>query len=255
MIAFLVVGAIAFVILYSLVYCFKKTVFQYRVQSNFASSKNVALVIAHPDDEVMFFAPTIHNVLKFISVDKFLILSITSGNYNGIGNTRRNELKLCCKELCIKEENVLFLEENHFLDDPSHKWDIQQLKLELEANLKKNNVDMVITFGEYGVSGHSNHQDTHTVMKSLQNLKVFFLEDVNILRKYSSIFDVLFTCIIAGVLQRKLVLISSPWEVYKTYCGMKCHQSQFVWFRKLYFLFSRYIMVNQLSTVHHDKTQ
>lgn len=79
MIAFLVVGAIAFVILYSLVYCFKKTVSQYRVQSNFASSKNVALVIAHPDDEVMFFAPTIHNVLKFISVDKFLILSITSG--------------------------------------------------------------------------------------------------------------------------------------------------------------------------------
>ncbi|KAG9153627.1 hypothetical protein Leryth_008562 [Lithospermum erythrorhizon] len=60
--------------------------------SNDGRVRNILLVIAHPDDESMFFTPTIiyltsrgHNVH---------ILCISTGNADGMGNIRREELYL-----------------------------------------------------------------------------------------------------------------------------------------------------------------
>jgi len=54
-------------------------------------SKNILLVTAHPDDESMFFAPTTLSLTKKFSIDLFH-LCLSSGNADGLGETRKAEL-------------------------------------------------------------------------------------------------------------------------------------------------------------------
>ena len=54
-------------------------------------SQNVLLVTAHPDDEAMFFAPTILSLSRKPSIDLFH-LCLSSGNADGLGVIRKAEL-------------------------------------------------------------------------------------------------------------------------------------------------------------------
>lgn len=51
--------------------------------------KNVLLIIAHPDDECMFFGPTVRN---FVSDPKcsFYLMCLSTGTFN------RSNCKICC---------------------------------------------------------------------------------------------------------------------------------------------------------------
>jgi len=57
----------------------------------------IGFVIAHPDDEAMFFAPTIKTLAKFASKRKesevgLCLLCLSTGNYDGLGDVRKKEL-------------------------------------------------------------------------------------------------------------------------------------------------------------------
>ena len=54
--------------------------------------KRVCLLIAHPDDEAMFFAPTVLALTHPETGNHVTILSLSSGNAEGLGETRRREL-------------------------------------------------------------------------------------------------------------------------------------------------------------------
>lgn len=54
-------------------------------------SQNILLVTAHPDDEAMFFAPTILSLSRKTSLDMFH-LCLSSGNADGLGAIRKAEL-------------------------------------------------------------------------------------------------------------------------------------------------------------------
>eukprot|EP01025_Chloroclados_australasicus_P012315 TRINITY_DN15666_c0_g2_i1.p3 TRINITY_DN15666_c0_g2~~TRINITY_DN15666_c0_g2_i1.p3 ORF type:complete len:125 (+),score=6.24 TRINITY_DN15666_c0_g2_i1:49-375(+) len=58
-------------------------------------ASSTGLIIAHPDDETMFFFPTISNyVRKGVEIN---ILCLSTGNAFGKGNVRIKELKQVCK--------------------------------------------------------------------------------------------------------------------------------------------------------------
>ncbi|KAM0942261.1 putative N-acetylglucosaminylphosphatidylinositol deacetylase [Dioscorea sansibarensis] len=106
--------------------------------------RNVLLVVAHPDDESMFFAPTLlylasegHNVH---------VLCLSTGNADGKGNIRKEEFYRACAIL------------KDGFDKP---WDIQLLAKLIEEEIRTRAIDLVITFDNYGVSGHPNHSDAH----------------------------------------------------------------------------------------------
>ena len=48
------------------------------------------VVIAHPDDESMFFIPTIRALC--IRKQRIWLVCMTTGNYDGLGGIRRDEL-------------------------------------------------------------------------------------------------------------------------------------------------------------------
>ncbi len=58
---------------------------------NYNKAKNVLLVTAHPDDEAMFFAPTILSLTKTRDISLFH-LCLSNGNADGLGTTRKTEL-------------------------------------------------------------------------------------------------------------------------------------------------------------------
>lgn len=67
-------------------------------------SKNILLVTAHPDDEAMFFAPTVLSLTMKPSF-KVFHLCLSSGNANGLGETRKVELGNSLDILGIHREN------------------------------------------------------------------------------------------------------------------------------------------------------
>ena len=79
--------------------------------------------------------------------------------------------------------------------------------------------------------------------------KVFTLRSVNVLRKYSSLLDVPMSFLLASVVYTASI---KDWCILHK--AMAAHKSQNVWFRKLYMLFSRYILINtfdQIKMVGH----
>ena len=66
---------------------------------------SINLVIAHPDDEVMFFAPTL------LQIDEWLpgsievnVISLTDGGADGLGDLRTKELQDCVRLLLRKRK-------------------------------------------------------------------------------------------------------------------------------------------------------
>jgi len=216
--------------------------------NNIQIKERVALIIAHPDDEVMFFAPTVLNIIK--SNRELYIICMTNGNYENQGKIREKELLQSCMTLGIHRNNVVQLDEKSFPDNSSLRWDLSLLVEKLEETLVKYSIQTIITFGAYGVSGHCNHQDVHTAVTKLHKYDRFYLHDTTLIQKYSSIFNVLFTVVVKEVLlpadSKQVLLITDIYELCKIYSAMKCHNSQFVWFRKLYILFSLYVWMNEL---------
>jgi len=95
-----------------------------------------------------------------------------------------------------------------------------------------------VTFDYGGVSGHCNHCCIPAALTSLAN--VYHLRTVNVVRKYIGIFDL-------GVAfaTRERGLIFTP--TLRGHWAMLQHRSQLLWFRYLYLLASRYMVLNTLE--------
>ena len=72
------------------------------------TAKRVLLVTCHPDDECMFFGPTVLSLTKNPSVSLFL-LCMSNGDYRREGQTRKRELYRACELLGIEEQNITVL--------------------------------------------------------------------------------------------------------------------------------------------------
>lgn len=108
----------------------------------------------------------------------------------------------------------------------------------------------MLTFDEFGVSHHPNHIAVcHGVKKALQSLSTkghdiqgFKLVSKNVVRKFIGPLDIIFAYIFSEYFIHKL----SP---FYTILGMMAHASQFVWYRKLFVLFSSYTYINSFVPI------
>ncbi|OAJ35943.1 hypothetical protein BDEG_20165 [Batrachochytrium dendrobatidis JEL423] len=115
------------------------------------SKQAVLLVTAHPDDECMFFSPTLLSLAK------------------------TTELKLP--------------------DSMTQEWDFDVILDHVASHILAKKIDAIITFDDYGVSGHTNHRAIYHAMKQGKytgkiSIPVYSLESVSVLRKFSFLLDV-----------------------------------------------------------------
>ena len=75
-------------------------------------AKRILIITSHPDDETMFFGPTILSLCRgksnFKSANLFL-LCMSTGDHKNMGSKRKHELYNACKILGIPEENITIL--------------------------------------------------------------------------------------------------------------------------------------------------
>ncbi|MED6120420.1 hypothetical protein PIB30_020772 [Stylosanthes scabra] len=189
---------------------------------------NVLLVISHPDDESMFFTPTINFLTSRGHNVQVLCLSI--GDADGKGNIRKRELFQACVALKVP---------------------MQQVKIVNHPDLQ-DGFGKIITFDNYGVSGHCNHRDVHYGVSKLvydtlqRDIDVWELVSTNILRKYSGPIDIWLTMIWGMLHSNGTIQYLVNEYPRRSYRAMAQHASQWIWFRKLFVTLSSYTYVNTL---------
>ncbi|XP_024992378.1 probable N-acetylglucosaminyl-phosphatidylinositol de-N-acetylase isoform X1 [Cynara cardunculus var. scolymus] len=229
----------------------------YPYQSSFANNaagslqkKNVLLVIAHPDDESMFFSPTINQLTS--RGHNMHILCMSTGNADGIGDVRKEELYRASAILKVPLQQVTVLDHPDFQDGFGKVWNSTVLSNIVEKKVLDHAIDLIITFDNYGVSGHCNHRDVHRGVQrfmldtSHREIEAWELVSTNIVRKYSGPIDIWLSFWTAHRSlngQMHCLLNEHP---LRSYVAMSQHLTQWVWFRKLFVSFSSYTYVNTL---------
>lgn len=95
--------------------------------------ERVLIVTAHPDDECMFFAPTILALTRAgIEVH---VLCLSRGNHDGLGEIRAKELQASCTTLGIRPEHCQALEDPQLQDHPTDLWTPQAVAAAVYAYL------------------------------------------------------------------------------------------------------------------------
>ncbi|RFU31769.1 hypothetical protein B7463_g4566, partial [Scytalidium lignicola] len=219
-------------------------------RSKFPTLKNkkICLLIAHPDDEAMFFAPTLLALTAPELGNHVKILCLSSGNADGLGETRKKELVKSGIKLGLrKEEDVFVVESPEFQDSMTVTWDKQKIASLLSAafapdlmtpsasktaEAPKATIDVLITFDGQGVSSHPNHISLYFgargfISSLIRNrpgwncpVDLYTLTSVNVARKYSSCLDSMITLSTLFVAERSagahpspLFFLSGPAEV------------------------------------------
>ncbi|NWS72745.1 PIGL acetylase, partial [Crotophaga sulcirostris] len=185
-----------------------------------------------------------------------------SGNYYNQGEIRKKELEQSCLLLGIPPSDVTVIDHRDLPDNPAVEWDTELLAAFVLRHIEANDINLVVTFDAGGVSGHANHISLYAALRytlrhgHLKRMllfsntyfllcpgcRVLVLESVNLFRKYISILDVPISCL----LPRDALFILTEEETEQAKRAMRCHRSQLLWFRHIYMLFSRYMVINSL---------
>ncbi|KAH7629385.1 putative deacetylase LmbE-like domain-containing protein [Sordaria sp. MPI-SDFR-AT-0083] len=159
-------------------------------------NKRICLLIAHPDDEAMFFAPTVLALTRPETGNHVKILCLSSGDAEGLGPTRKRELAKSGVLLGLRSASDVFVIDSPFFPDSmTTTWDPERIshllasafapelieatnpafaaavssstsRTALSKDSKKRNgkgemvkptIDTIITFDQHGISGHPNH--------------------------------------------------------------------------------------------------
>lgn len=210
---------------------------------------HLLVVSAHPDDESMFFAPSI---LHFRRKKKNIsILCLSTGNYYHLGSQRKLELVNSCNILGIPEKNVKIIDDSCFADDPSRIWNEELVARTILQHIGNINPDVVLTFDQFGITGHNNHISVYSgCRKILQEGRVpngvtfMTLETTSLLRKYISFLDIPLSITLASNFY-----IAPLADVICAQRAMVLHWTQLTWYRTLYIIFSRYMLINTVTVL------
>jgi N-acetylglucosaminylphosphatidylinositol deacetylase len=203
--------------------------------------KNVLFLTAHPDDEAMFFTPTIKGLHDLGY--KLYILCLSTGNGDGLGKVREKELEVAAKGLGFTGWKTI--DDEKLQDGKNKEWKTEDIIRHLEKEFEEREYKGLITFDNKGVSGHSNHialayaSEVFAKNPKYSGVKVFQLQSVNLLRKFIGLLDM-----IISSTHPLCFFCASPIHAWR---GMIAHKSQLVWFRRLYLSFSRYVHINTLN--------
>lgn len=130
-------------------------VFRWRYQIRLPTAKRVLIVTAHPDDECMFFGPTILALTR--RGCRVFVLCLSNGNHEKQGHVRRQELWDACEVLRIDKEDVTLCSVTHLPDDPTVEWKVDLVAQMVLKHLEMLDIQLLITFDKNGVSNHANH--------------------------------------------------------------------------------------------------
>ncbi|RDX47211.1 LmbE-like protein [Lentinus brumalis] len=237
---------------------------------------NVLLLTAHPDDECMFFAPTVLALSEALHPPSTVYsLCLSVGNADGLGDVRRRELEGSLDVLGIGEGRRWVVDKPELQDNFTAEWDPHVVSDVLRSYVLEHHITTILTFDHHGISSHPNHislpKGASHLINSLRSApgkpqpRLFTLVTVPLRAKYVGLLSPLLSkasIFLSQVLHvadvpRSEAVVVSDWKGYvRAHRAMRQHSSQLVWFRWLYVLWSRYMWVNEwVELVPPDQTQ
>ncbi|XP_016117574.1 N-acetylglucosaminyl-phosphatidylinositol de-N-acetylase-like [Sinocyclocheilus grahami] len=106
-----------------------------------ASEPRALLVTAHPDDECMFFAPTVLQLVE--SHAALYLLCLSTGNYNNQGLQRKRELLDSCAVLGIPSNHVTIIDDKELPDDPAVQWSTALISSLILKHIRNYSINVV----------------------------------------------------------------------------------------------------------------
>ncbi|PLW43018.1 hypothetical protein PCANC_10038 [Puccinia coronata f. sp. avenae] len=258
------------------------------VSPSLTRAERIMLVVAHPDDECLFFSPTLLNLLapRFVTrpdstapikleSPRGHILSLSSGNAEGLGIKRTREMKASCEAFGIPSTACIVLDHPGLPDSMSVWWPEATIAECVKRYVELWDIDAIITFDHHGVSGHANHRAIATTLSQLAHTDpqfpiTFMLRSTWILEKYASLLSLPYSLYRhrrhQGGAKRaamrsmaasssedeagsgSAIFVSTPAQYYAGRRAFSQHVSQNVWFRWLWLASSRFMWINELTT-------
>jgi len=184
------------------------------VSPNLTRADRILLVVAHPDDECLFFSPTLLNILSPRFVNRTLfnssshhpashtphsitleaprghILSLSSGNAEGLGIKRAREMRASCWAMGIPSTACIVLDHPDLPDSMSVWWPETTIAEYVKLYVDLWKIDAIITFDHYGVSGHANHRAIAAALSRMVHTErefpmTFMLRSRSLVEKYT----------------------------------------------------------------------
>ncbi|CAI4049121.1 hypothetical protein N7582_004583 [Saccharomyces uvarum] len=248
-------------------------------------NSQINLVIAHPDDEVMFFSPVISQLhAYFPDTVPFNILCLSKGDAEGLGETRAKELNDSAV-LLLRNERPVSVQVMDFEDGMDEVWDIDSITSTLSQTIDVNNEkvsQIIVTFDSYGVSNHINHKSCHIAVEKFiddyvgsktkekaenAHITALYLRSYknNIFLKYNSFIWEILKMLYRTVSpfgrsiqplaapsttteKNGLLLMNTHSQYILAFAAMlNAHKSQVVWFRYGWWILSRFVFVNEFD--------
>ena len=248
----IVIGMLLFAILLEYLKGLKvKTMFEVNdIKGELSSIGSVLLIIAHPDDEIMFWTPTIKTLISFNISMKILCLS--NGNYDGLGELREKEFDNISRLLNFPYSQIINIPE--LQDNINQKWDPAIVSQQIEEYLKENeDVKTILTFDGNGVTKHPNHISCFNGLQYYLNknldeckrkrIKVFTLDSFNFFFQYT-----VFTPFFYTLFKPYGYFLMTCFSSYK---WMSIYETQFNLLRKAHVLLSGYSYFNSYTKVEY----
>lgn len=253
------------------------------ILNNNLTNSHIILLTAHPDDESMFFTPTITELTKLNYNNTFHLICLSNGDFDGLGSIRANELLKAANFLNIDSVKIL-----DFVDDINNFWNtneiITSMKNEInlikdQFNILNDNELILLTFDKDGVSNHPNHKSIYLAVKEFNKtfkIRSYSLKSWNLILKYSGIlfssfevamkwlckcekFRYIFTISNLNFLldlfdtekeNNSIYIYSDLNSLFLNYTTMTwVHYSQIVWFRWIWIFTSKYMNSNELVPI------
>ncbi|KDQ58798.1 hypothetical protein JAAARDRAFT_193318 [Jaapia argillacea MUCL 33604] len=241
----------------------------------------VLLLTAHPDDECLFFAPTLLSLTQHrdpspggekdqLDGAEVSSLCLSIGDADGLGLTRKWELAKSLDVLGVEEGRRWVLDSPDLKDNITANWDPRTVADVVRPYVLEHQINTILTFDTEGVSSHPNHISLYHGISHLLSststptpLQAYSLITVPLHLKYLSFLTTLQPRITSffppssipndveaqrpnqKVKTETVVFISGIRQYFTALNAMMQHRSQLVWFRWLYVAFSRYMWVNE----------
>ncbi|XP_037543961.1 N-acetylglucosaminyl-phosphatidylinositol de-N-acetylase [Nematolebias whitei] len=223
------------------------------ISSDRQTNVRALVVTAHPDDECMFFAPTIIRLVENNVTVHLLCLS--EGNYYNQGAQRRKELLSSCAVLGIPASRVTIINHKNLPDDPTAEWSVSLISSAVVQYISAHSINMVLTFDGRGVSGHANHVAINKAVRHLastggvpKDCVLLSLVTVGLFRKFISFLEIPLSCLLPS----RLCCVVGSRGYKQARAAMMRHRSQLLWFRYLYIAFSRYMFINTFQEIPQE---
>ena len=205
----------------------------------------VTLVIAHPDDECMFFSPALEALRQ--SGVRTTVCCLSNGDAYGLGRVREKELQRSCETYGMARADVEVVEDKRLRDGMDEEWDPAVVVTHVERHCASVGTTHLLGFDEGGISGHPNHVACAQALVRLRSSS----RPVWVQRTFGGPSQYL------GALQLLLwhafgrrkngVVACTLATLVPALRAMRRHGSQLVWYRYLHLLLSRYVYINLLK--------